>query len=49
MLEPPRMQLMQLAPDATSMNSMNRVAISSRAQYDPAAAEAVRKMLAGAS
>ena len=33
---------------ATSMNSMNRLAISSRSRYDPAAAEAVKKMLADA-
>lgn len=34
---------------ATSMNGMNRVAISSRSRYDPAAAKEVKKMLADAA
>jgi AhpD family alkylhydroperoxidase len=34
---------------ATSMNGMNRLAISSRSRYDPDAAEAVKTMLADAA
>lgn len=33
---------------ATSINSMNRLAISSRSRYDPSAAEAVKTLLADA-